>query len=573
MKNKASSLLTALLAISILQFAVMSSRAQIIATNGNTVIINNFDTSDQVYLNQNLGYGSYPWENWFGAAFSNVVWDASDAGAPGDNPGSGSMLIQSYFPDGGVGGANGPQFVLFPGFYCFQPPFNGYGTLLTNVLVVTNFSCDIRFDPVSATNADGTFPTVEFGTMGNDPNTNSPGQYDFGTITLQATNTNWVHVSIPVTANSIWTNIPSLYVKIFSGTIGDAATFSNAPVFLYVDNVEFQQGTPTLVQPTASIQKATSTLRIFAQGGQYSRTQIATQSSAQSWVGGSFPVSYSFTVSGFDANVRVNEFHAFWIPLNYNSGTLNQYSDYSTARNTLRLYVQQPFVNSPDVVAQLAWKTNLLNSNPNHLILNITNATLVGTWTVTFSSATSGTLTAPGAGTVTFTNIPADAAATFANPLVWEFGMQPDDNADIGGYIDITHAQTVNVATGVPVNSDFTTGTVDTNIWRTGSVSTANGIGLVPVNPANTPLWVNWTTPDVGFQLATKADIGNHAIAWKTPNYYANYPSSGLSPLTPGGTHKWELIPTAALPTVDGTSNGVKAAQAFYLLRNPYPAQ
>ncbi len=167
MKNKQLSLLTGLLAVGIFQFAIMSSQAQIIATNGNTVIINNFDTSDQVYLNQNLGYGAYPWGNWFGAAYSNVVWSASDAGAPGDNPGSGSMLIQSYFPDGGVGGANGTQFVVFNGFGAFQPPFNGYGTLLTNVEVVTNFSCDIRFDPVSASSG-GNFPTVEFGTSGND---------------------------------------------------------------------------------------------------------------------------------------------------------------------------------------------------------------------------------------------------------------------------------------------------------------------------------------------------------------------------------------------------------------------
>src|SRR6516225_5303360 len=169
MKNRRPSFLmflTGILAIVIAQFAVVSTHAQIIATNGNTVIINNFDTSDQVYLNDNLGYGSKSWVNWFGQAFSNVVWDPSDAGAPGDNPGSGSMLIQSYFPDGGIGGMYGTQFVLLNGFFAFQPPFLGYGTLVTNVLVVTNFSCDIRFDPVSGTNANGTFPTVEFGTSG-----------------------------------------------------------------------------------------------------------------------------------------------------------------------------------------------------------------------------------------------------------------------------------------------------------------------------------------------------------------------------------------------------------------------
>ncbi|HEV2437050.1 MAG TPA: hypothetical protein VG077_13725 [Verrucomicrobiae bacterium] len=570
MKNKRSSFLTGVLAIAILQIAVISSRAQIIATNGSTVIINNFDTSDQVYINQNLGYGNtgqFAWANWFGQAFSNVVWDASDAGAPGDNPGSGSMLIQSYFPDGGIGGMYGTQFVVFDGFGAFNPPFNGFGTLLTNVTIVTNFSCDIRFDPISATNANGTFPTVEFGTYGNDTNFN---QYDFGTVTLQSTNTNWFHVSIPLAANPIWTNIPSVFVKIFSSL---GATGSNVPVFLYVDNLEFQQGTPSAITPpTMGIQKAPAALRIFAQGGQYSRTQIATVDTNQSWVGGSYPVSYSFTLSGYNPNVAVNEFHAFWIPLNYNSGSLNQYSDYSTAANTVRLLITQAAASSETVVAQLAWKTNLLNSNPNNVIATVTNSTMVGTWTVTFSSATDGTLTAPGASPVAFTTIPAAAAATFANPLVYEFGMQPDPTTSIGAYVDVTHAQTVNVATGVPVNSDLTTGTIDTNIWLTGSVSTANGVGLVPVNPVNTPWWVYWTTPDLGFGFGTKADIGNKSIAWKTPNYYANYPTNGPTVLTEGA-YKWELVPAAGLPTVDGTSNGVKAATAFFSLQNPAPAQ
>ncbi len=545
----------------------MSSQAQIIATNGNTVIINNFDTSDQVYLNQNLGYGAYPWGNWFGAAYSNVVWSASDAGAPGDNPGSGSMLIQSYFPDGGVGGANGTQFVVFNGFGAFQPPFNGYGTLLTNVEVVTNFSCDIRFDPVSASSG-GNFPTVEFGTYGNDTNY---GQYDFGSITIPSTNLNWVHVSIPVTANSIWTNIPSVYVKIFSA-IG--ATGSNVPVYLYVDNLEFQLGVPNLVQPTAGAQKTSSALRIFANGSQYARTQIATVDTNQSWVGGAYPVSYSFNISGYDPALAINEFHAFWIPLNWNSGTLNQYSDYSTAQNTMRLIITQGVAGTGSnamVVAQLAWKTNLLNSNPVNVMVGVSNSTIVGTWTVTFNSATTGTLTAPGSSPVPFTFNDANLATDFGNPMVFEFGMQPDPTTSIGTYVDVTHAQTVNVATGVPVNSDLTTGSINTNIWLTGSVS-QTAAALVSVNAANTPLWVYWTTPDIGFALATKADIGNKTIPWKTPNFYANYPSNGLSALSQG-SYKWELIPTAALPTVDGTSNGVKSASAFFLLQNPVPAQ
>lgn len=577
MKIKPSSFLTGLIAMAILLFAAIGVQAQIIATNGTTVIINNFDTSDQVYYNDNLTDGGvpgsgtlWPWGYWFGQAYSNVVWDASDAGAPGDNPGSGSMLIQSYFPDSGTGRQYGSQFVVHAGFGVFNPPFNGFGTLLTNVQVVTNFSCDIRFDPVSVTNPTGTFPTVEFGTYGNDTNF---GQYDFGQVTVQATNLGWVHVSLPISANAIWTNIPEVFVKIFS----NLGTSNNpAPEFLYVDNLEFQQGSPpAITPPTMTVQKASSALRIFAQGGQYSRTQVATVDTNQSWVGGTYPVSYSCTVSGYSTGTAVNEFHWFWLTPAFNSGTLNQYSDYSTDLNTLRLNITQGVAGTGSngtVVAEVRWKVGQLNSNGTNVVLLVTNPTMIGTWTVTFTSSTTGTVTPPGGSAASFTINDPNIATDFGNPVVWEFGMQPDPTTSIGAYVDVTHAQTIGVNTGTPVNSDFTTGSINTNVWLTGQVSQGNGIGLAPVNAANSPLWVSWTLPDLSFALATKADLGNHAIAWKTPNYYANYPA-GLAPLNPGGTTKYELIPAAGLPTVDGTSNGVKAAQAFFLMRNPAPAQ
>ena len=353
------------------------------------------------------------------------------------------------------------------------------------------------------------------------------------------------------------------------------------PEYLYVDNIKFQQGIPPMIPPpTNALHKTTSVLRIFAQGGQYSRTQIATVDTNQSWIGGTYPVSYSCTISGYDPNVAVNEFHWFWLtPALDTAGALNQYSDYSTDPNTLRLNITQATPGNGTngtVQAEVRWKVGQLNSNGTNIVLLVTNPTIIGTWTVTFNSASTGTVTPPGGSPSAFTINDPSIATDFANPVVWEFGMQPDGtssnaNANTGGYVDITHAQTVGVATGVPVNSDFTTGTINTNVWLTSQVSTANGVGLVPVNSAANPWWISWNTPDLGFGLATKADIGNHAITWKTPNYYANYPSNGPSALNFGGVYKWELISSAGLPTVDGTSNGVKAANAFFLLQKPAP--
>lgn len=572
MKNKWSSFLTGILAIVALQFAIINSKAQIIATNGNVVIINNFDTSDQVYLNQNLNQGSFPWINWFGQSYSNVVWDPSDAGAPGDTAGSGSLLIQSYYPDAGVGGCCGPQFVAYCGNSPFNPPFNGFGNTLPNVTIVTNFTCDVRFDPVSATNANGTFPTIEFGTRGVDF-----GQHDFGTMSVQSTNTNWVHVSIPLAQNASWTNIPNVFVKIFSGTLG---TSNNpVPVFLYVDNLTFQLGIPAISPPTASIQRATPALKIFAQGGQYARTQIATADTNQSWVGGSYPVTYSFTVAATSPNAAVNEFHCFWIPLNFNSGALGEFSDYSTAGNNLRLLITQAAAGTPTFVGELDWKTNLINSNPTNIVALVTNNTgMVGTWTVTFNSASTGTLAAPGGVSAPFTIADPNIATDFANPVAFVLGMQPDPTTSIGANVDITHVQTANVASpGVPVNTDFTVGSINSNIWQTAAVSEANGIGLVPVAATNAAWWVYWSTPDIGYGLATKANLSDNNVAWKTPGFYdyLNYTSNGpTQPLTLNeGAFNWAKVTLAELPSVDGTSNGVKAAQAFFREQKPPATQ
>ncbi len=217
--------------------------------------------------------------------------------------------------------------------------------------------------------------------------------------------------------------------------------------------------------------------------------------------------------------------------------------------------------------ATLDWKTNLLNSNPTNVLLIVTNDTGIGTWTMTFNSATSGTLTTPTTN-VSFT-LPADMAAQFANPMVVILGVQPDPVANIGQHVDFTHVQTAGVASpGVSVSSDFTTGTsIDTNIWRTASVS-ADGTRLVFAS-SNAAWWVSWTYPDGGSILGTRPDLSG-AVDWKTPLYY-----NGSNSVFQGnmGPAVWSLIPTGGLPTVDGTTNGTKSANAFFRISSPGPAQ
>lgn len=518
----------------------------------NQVTVNAFNDSTEVTANN-----GQPWQNWFGTAFYQLLWDSSDAT---NNPSSGSLRVETYYPDAGIGGCCGPQFLVMNAYDGINPPLAGNGNAL-NVPVATNVTFDIRFDPMTDTNGSANWPTIEVGTRGV-----NFGQYTFGTITVPATETNWVHVSIPIAASANWTNIPNVFFKHYSGSRTNWLVF-------YVDNIKFTVSEVQTPPPTMSIAKAAPALRLFSGPAQYQRTHIGTVDTNQSWVGGSYPVSYTFGIAGHDTVVQLNEFHLFLLPLNYISGgAVDQYSDYSTASNNLRLQITGLAAGSSQVIYQMDWKTNLVNANPNQLLFIATNATAVGTWTLTFSSATAGTLTAPGGSPVPFT-LPADMAAQFANPLVMLLGVQPNPTTAIGQYVDLTAAQTINVAApGVPVNSSFTSGApINTNVWSTASVS-QDAANLVVVG-SNQPWWLYWGYPDTGFGLATKADLGNTSVPFKSPAYFADYDTNAPVIQRTLGARVAALIPQAALPTVNGLSNGVPGSAAFFRLQKPGPAE
>jgi glucuronoarabinoxylan endo-1,4-beta-xylanase len=142
-------------------------------------------------------------------------------------PGSGSMKITNNF----TGGNN--QFEVYNGNNGFSPALNG--------ALYTNFQCDVRFAPGSATqtNASGVlvFGHLQFGTR-----TSSYGQDYFGGSTygidVPATNTGWVHVSIPinVTNDSNLASMDNLLIHIYGPTY---ATTLIGPSTLWVDNIAF----------------------------------------------------------------------------------------------------------------------------------------------------------------------------------------------------------------------------------------------------------------------------------------------------------------------------------------------
>jgi len=193
-----------------------------------TAVVDDFDPSGTGGNSYISGQITNVWMNWFGDAFRSVSWDAaSDASS---NSGSGSMKIIAVF-DGA--GATPNQFEVYDGFNGINPPVSGSQ--------YTNFQCDVRFDPSSATVMVGSTPIfghLEFGTH------NGYNQDYFGSVDVPASNTNWVHVSIPLNAGADpnLTNITDVLIHIYGPAYGSPGL--GGTVILWVDNIKFVGAAP-----------------------------------------------------------------------------------------------------------------------------------------------------------------------------------------------------------------------------------------------------------------------------------------------------------------------------------------
>ena len=535
-------------------------------------VLYNFDT-DQVSATP---YGT-AWGNWFGGYFVSAVWDSTqDAN---HNPGSGSLLLTLN-----CNGAN--QYVLNDGIF----PAPNWGPF--NIQTIwTNLSFDMRYDLGSAIRTNAAAAGVN-GSQG-------PGSMDFGYMrvgsrnssfnadwfkyfAIPATNgaglpnTNWIHINVDLTG--VVGSFSDLAGGLINVIIGmDGGAYNNnvmvGPQTIRFDNIAFNGFIAAAPPPTLSIEKATPALRLFGGSGQYGRAQVTLVDTSESWVGGTFPVTYSFTALDNATSPGNLDYH---IHIIQNSDNYSG-SDY-TQSNVLWLQIISGSGNNPACVANLSWKTNAAGTNPNQTAsgrteLTITNPVLAGTWTLTFNSETNGTLTAPGASPVPFTLALADTDVItyFSNPVQVRFGIQNNGNTASGGLPhDLAHISVSGTA-GAQVNEDFTTegsNLLDPLVWN---LNTSDGAGVVNLVPTNAPYWVRWNLPDTGYALTTATNLGG---LWLLPEFYNNY-ADGLNTLPTQTTQagiQWNLILPQYLPTVDGTPGGVISPRAFFRLQNPPPS-
>jgi len=493
----------------------------------------NFDT-DQV---SSTPYNS-AWGNWFGGDFAGVTWDSSNDSS--NNINSGALELSLNFN-------HGDQYVLWDG----ASP--NYAPLDLNTW--TNISFDIRYDASSAirtnTAAAGNgslgVGSLDFGYMRF--GSRSPGfaQDWIQSFAISATNglgnpnTNWTHISIDL--RQVAQNFSDLSAGLVNLLFAmDANGFGNnviaGPQTIWIDNIQLTGAIPHPAPPTLSLQKATpSALWMFGGSGQYGRSQVALQDTTATWINGTFPVTYAFTILD-----NATSPGALQTGIQFIGGAGNGSGLDYIANNVLWLRIVSGSGTNTTCVADVSWKTNDSGSNPNDhtTAVQITNSVLAGTWTLTFLSNTNGTLTAPGAAAVPFSIALADsdAQAAFGAPTQVRFGHENFGNPANGGIPHYWANILVTNTPGISVYEDFTkegTTQLDTNIWN---LSTSDGPGVVDLVPTNAPYWVKWSLPDSGFNLLTSPSVlgitnGNGVTA--------------TTPIAQGGK-RWQLVPGAALP-------------------------
>jgi len=292
----------------------------------------------------------------------------------------------------------------------------------------------------------------------------------------------------------------------------------------WVDNVQLIARAVPVPPPTLSLDNkpVPGLAFIAASPGTYDRQEIRTVGTNYSWVGASGPVSYSFNV----AKLADNAHAGFEIFIYLNPGMPSPTdggADYGET-NVVRVGLGNDADGSG--WCDLNFKTNAPNSNGVMWGLGylggVWNATVDGTWTLTFNQDTNVTLTAPGGGTLV-TNLPPEVVALFNKTpgMQISIGGVPGDPSRVGQMAVVTEIKITGTPGEPNVDSNFLTQPLDTNVWEIIAASPA-GVQQIPTNAA---YWVNWTLPYTGFTLQTKAALGSGA--W-TDSTITGYDGAGF---------------------------------------------
>jgi hypothetical protein len=307
------------------------------------------------------------------------------------------------------------------------------------------------------------------------------------------------------------------------------------------------------------------------------------QNSGLSWVGQATvatPVTYSFTITNYPKSVNCEAF-LFLVPnpagndnapdwnetncliayiqgssssatlhFEYKVGEDHQQAMYSGGSETRTIgtpatstnnyyYAAAPgsLPNGPITNVVSPGVFNITNESGN--LGWVTNNSVLGTWTVKFTSNSSVTLIAPDGNTTNLV-FPAYNAAEFAetqSPDAFNIylGMQANNADAMNQAVVYAGLSIANITT--PFAEDFLTDTAldTTNTWDIGNAAGPKGVLIVPAGSA---YWVNWTLPYSGFSLLTGTNLSNLG-PWTSPS---------LGPIIPLFAREAQLVAASEVP-------------------------
>jgi len=282
--------------------------------------------------------------------------------------------------------------------------------------------------------------------------------------------------------------------------------------------------------PTMALDPATPGLRLLTTGGQYDRQTVRTTVPEYSWVGAAAPVTYSVTLSEYPAEPGFQT--VLYLVPSASLDTGRHFPDYSEPvcavaliNNTAEGGGNMRFAYKNDKAESNGYAGHDYWTNDNGdvytggegpgadgtgkggTIAYVNSATILGTWSATFTDSTTVEITAPDGQTATGTILP-ETAALFAGPLYAYFGIVPQALTNIGLGATFSNVSISGVAK--PISESFGS-LVDPAILEE---SAANPAAVLQVIPAETPFWVRWTVPDSGYKLQQSATL-TAAPAWQ----------------------------------------------------------
>jgi hypothetical protein len=368
----------------------------------------------------------------------------------------------------------------------------------------------------------------------------------------------WHHLSIPIpnTIDDPQSKGPGFQIFQQATNFG---TFN-----FWTANLELVARPFVAPPPTISLAAATPGLWQLADAlPSYNRQDVMTVNDNTQfnvdWVGAAKPVTYSWTIGAFPGGSAAG-FAADIIFTPDPAAGINYADPDWSSTNAVWLAIQAN--GDGKVTAGIAWKTNQPAGNsqffsgtngqviPYNVEANgLTVPSAVGTWSLTFTSDTAFTITAPN-GAHTNASLPAGIAAAYTNVSFFANSTMASINANLGNYCVYTALNITGV--GTPVHETFQGGlnAPFLQLRSQGYGSSTNPPNQVFVT-ANDAFWLHWTLPDNGYSPVTRPLVGSGRWSDLT---VANRILNGIN--------RWALVPSTNLP---GTNSGY-----FALVNRPY---